>query len=73
MSTSGSENDKTIGEAVAEHAQVLERTFNMSPETAAVSAQDKIAKGMRNPGSDAVDNDRAGDARSTADSTDEAE
>jgi len=43
----------------------LENTFNLSPETAKVAAQDKIAKGMRNPGSAAVETERASDARNS--------
>ena len=64
MSNSG-DRDKTIGEAVDEHAEILEKTFNLSPETAKVAAEDKIAKGMRNPASAAVESDRAADARET--------
>jgi hypothetical protein len=65
MSNASDDRDKTIGEAVDEHAEILEKTFNLSPETAAVAAQNKMSKGMRAPGSDDVDKDREADARET--------
>jgi hypothetical protein len=66
MNNASDDRDKTIGEAVDEHAAILEQTFNLSPETAAVAAENKISKGMRAPGSDAVDKDRDAEARDTA-------
>ena len=67
MNNGSDDRDKTIGEAVDERAEVLENTFNLSPETAQVAAQNKISKGMRAPGSDDVDKDREAEARSDAD------
>lgn len=63
MSDATNERDKTIGEAVDERAEVLQKTFNLSPETAQVSAENKISKGMRAPASDEVDVERAAEAR----------
>ncbi len=65
MSNTGDDHDKTIGEAVDERAEVLKNTFNLSPETAQVAAENKIAKGMRAPASDDVDREREAEARAT--------
>ena len=67
MSNMSDDRDKTIGEAVDERAEVLEKTFNLSPETAQVAAENKIAKGMRAPASDDVDKDREAQARAMPD------
>ena len=42
---------------------MLENTFNLSPETARVTAEDKVASRMRNPGSDDVDESRVSAAQ----------
>ena len=67
MSNRSDDHDKTIGEAVGERADLLKKTFNLPPETAQVAAENKIAKGMRAPASDDVDNERAAEARATPD------
>ena len=63
MSNAANDKDKTIGEAVDERAELLQKTFNLEPETAQVAAENKISKGMRAPGSDDVDTERAAEAR----------
>lgn len=66
MSNTSDDRDKTIGEAVDERAEVLKNTFNLSPETAQVAAENKLSKGMRAPGSDDVDKQREAEARGSS-------
>ena len=61
--TGRNDGDRTIKEEVADQASILEQTFNLSPETARVTAEDKVASRMRNPGADNVDEARVADAQ----------
>jgi hypothetical protein len=68
--TGRNDGERTISEEVGEQAKLLEQTFNLSPETARVTAEDKVASRMRNPASDDVDDARAAAARAEAASED---
>ncbi|MDQ2858682.1 MAG: hypothetical protein M3R53_08550 [Candidatus Eremiobacteraeota bacterium] len=57
---------------VPERAQVIKETLKLSPETAAAAAENETATGMRKPGSNAVDEARAAEARATEPREDDA-
>ena len=57
------DGDRTIEEEVADQASIIENTFNLSPETARVTAEDKVASRMRNPAADDVDGARVAQAQ----------
>lgn len=53
--------EKTVGEELDEQTSFLENAFNLSPETAKVTAEDTLGNRRREPASDRVE-----DARVTA-------
>ncbi len=64
--TGRDDGDRTIGEEVADQATTLKEGFNLSPETARVTAEDKVASRMRNPASDDVEQQRIAAAQAQA-------
>ena len=57
------DGDRTIEDEVADQASTIEKTFNLSPETARVTAEDKVASRMRNPAADDVEGERVARAQ----------
>ncbi len=57
------DGDRKIKDEVADQASLLENAFHLSPETARVTAEDKVASRMRNPGADDVDEARVAQAQ----------
>lgn len=61
--TGRDDGERTIGEEVDDQTTILENAFNLSPETARVTAEDKVASRMRNPASDDVEEARIAEAQ----------
>ncbi|MBC5799939.1 MAG: hypothetical protein GIX03_01470 [Candidatus Eremiobacteraeota bacterium] len=55
--------ERTIGEEVDDQTTILGNAFNLSPETARVTAEDEVASRMRNPASDDVEEARIAEAQ----------
>ena len=56
--TGRNDGARTIEEEVRDQAGILKSTFGLAPETARITAEDKVASRMRNPASDDVEADR---------------
>jgi hypothetical protein len=61
--TGRDDGEHTIGEEVDDQTTILENAFNLSPETARATAEDKVASRMRNPASDDVEEARIAEAQ----------
>ncbi len=61
--TGRDDGERTIAEEVDDQATILKNAFNLSPETARVTAEDKVASRMRNPASDDVEEGRIAEAQ----------
>ncbi len=61
--TGRDDGKRTIGEEVDDQTTTLKNAFNLSPETARVTAEDKVASRMRNPASDDVEESRIAEAQ----------
>ncbi|MDQ2908574.1 MAG: hypothetical protein M3R44_04400 [Candidatus Eremiobacteraeota bacterium] len=50
--------EKTVGEELDEQQTFLQNAFNLSPETAKVTAEDTLGNRRREPASDRVEDER---------------
>ena len=67
--TGRDDGDRTIEEEVRDQADLLQKTFGLAPDTARITAEDKVASRMRNPASDDVEGERIAAAKADERST----